>query len=157
LESFKSGEEAQSSLIRFQEGDILFGAMRPYFHKVCLAPFSGTTRTTCFVLMPRAESDGAFALMLASEESTVQFATTHSVGSTIPYAKWQNSLREMPCILSPENFRAAFGALADKLLQLSNQGVAESSKLAALRDYLLPRLLSGRVRVVKTQAEEGMS
>ncbi|HTU47340.1 MAG TPA: hypothetical protein VMF91_19915 [Bryobacteraceae bacterium] len=154
LETFKSGEEAQSSLIRFQDGDILFGAMRPYFHKVCLAPFSGTTRTTCFVLVPRTDSDRAFALMLASEPATVQFATTHSVGSTIPYAKWQSSLHEMQCFLPPEVLRAAFGMFADSLLHLSNQTVRESAKLATLRDYLLPRLLSGEVRVVQPQSEE---
>jgi len=154
LETFKSGEEAQSSLIRFQDGDILFGAMRPYFHKVCLAPFSGTTRTTCFVLVPRTDSDRAFALMLASEPATVQFATTHSVGSTIPYAKWQSSLHEMPCFLPPEALRAAFGMFVDSLLHLSNQTVHESAKLATLRDYLLPRLLSGEVRVVQPQSEE---
>ena len=31
--------------------------------------------------------------------------------------------------------------------------VAESAKLAALRDYLLPRLLSGKVRVRDAEAQ----
>lgn len=147
LETFKGGEEAQSSLIRFRKGDVLFGAMRPYFHKVCLAPFEGTTRTTCFVLVPKTNDDRGFALMLASEVSTVEFATTHSVGSTIPYAKWQNSLCDMPCVVPPEQIRCTFNAFVDPILRLNAQAVLESSKLAALRDYLLPRLLSGRVRV----------
>ena len=147
LEAFKGGEEAQSSLIRFKKGDVLFGAMRPYFHKVCLAPFEGTTRTTCFVLVPRTNDDRGFALMLASEASTVEFATTHSVGSTIPYAKWQNSLCDMPCVMPPEQIRRTFNAFVDPVLSLNEQAVQESAKLAALRDYLLPRLLSGRVRV----------
>jgi type I restriction enzyme S subunit len=153
LERFRSGEEAQSSLIRFRSGDILFGAMRPYFHKVCLAPFVGTTRTTCFVLTPRTESDTAFALMLASEDATVQFATTSSVGSTIPYAKWKNSLSEMPCVVPPQGLRAAYQAVAEPMLQLGNQGVGESFRLAALRDNLMPRLLSGKVRVRLSKAE----
>lgn len=156
LETFKSGEEAQSSLIRFQFGDVLFGAMRPYFHKVCLAPFEGSTRTTCFVLTPHLKSDTAFSLMLMSEDATVEFATTHSVGSTIPYAKWDGSLREMPCILPPESLRGAlFQAVADPMLRLSNHGTVESLKLAALRDYLLPRLLDGKVRVSHVDAPTG--
>lgn len=53
LAEFKSGEDANSSLILFKEGDILFGAMRPYFHKVCIAPFKGVTRTTVFTLSAR--------------------------------------------------------------------------------------------------------
>jgi len=45
----KQINEAQSSLQLFDRGDILFGAMRPYFHKVSIPPFDGVTRTTCFV------------------------------------------------------------------------------------------------------------
>ena len=36
------------------------------------------------------------------------------------------------------------------MARLTEELAAESSKLAALRDYLLPRLLSGRVRVGAT-------
>jgi len=41
----------------------------------------------------------------------------------------------------------SFGDLIEPLFQYVRSGKAESTKLAALRDYLLPRLLSGRVRV----------
>lgn len=42
---------------------------------------------------------------------------------------------------------AAFDNITSPVLDLIVQMAAESSKLATLRDYLLPRLLSGRVRV----------
>ena len=41
ISEVKSWEEAQSSLHLFDAGDILFGAMRPYFHKVVVAPLEG--------------------------------------------------------------------------------------------------------------------
>ena len=50
LMEHKPSSEAKSSLIAFKRNDILFGAMRSYFHKVSLAPFNGITRQTCFVL-----------------------------------------------------------------------------------------------------------
>lgn len=155
LEEWKDGREANSSLIRFVAGDILFGAMRAYFHKVCLAPFGGTTRTTCFVLNPKAEKDRAFSLMLASETSTVEYATNHSIGSTIPYAKWENSLASMPCIIPPESLRAAFADLVDDQLWYCQQLVRESAKLRKMRDYLLPKLLSGEVRVNNVKQPAG--
>jgi len=88
LTESKSGEEAQSSLTKFYKGDLLFGAMRPYFHKVCIAPFDGTTRTTAFVLTPKAKEDFAFATLLLHHPDTIDYATRHSTGSTIPYAVW---------------------------------------------------------------------
>lgn len=41
---------ANSSLIKFDKDDILLGAMRVYFHRVCLAYEDGISRNTNFVL-----------------------------------------------------------------------------------------------------------
>ncbi|MFH1844887.1 MAG: restriction endonuclease subunit S, partial [bacterium] len=78
LTTSKSGAEAQSSLTRFYKGDLLFGAMRPYFHKVCIAPFGGTTRTTAFVLFPKETVDFSFATLLLHHSDTIDYATRHS-------------------------------------------------------------------------------
>ena len=47
-----------------------------------------------------------------------------------------------------------FCDFTDPMTQAMNAAAAESAKLAALRDYLLPRLLSGRVRVGKIDEVE---
>jgi len=147
LELSKSGEEAKSSLVRFDENDILFGAMRPYFHKVCLAPFSGTTRTTAFVLQPGSEADLSFTLLLLSEKSTIDFATQHSVGSTIPYAKWDNSLSTMPIVLAPKEVREGFHVVVWPFLERMKRVYFENNILSDIRDALLPKLISGELRV----------
>ncbi|MDB4948291.1 MAG: restriction modification system specificity domain protein [Gemmatimonadetes bacterium] len=48
-----------------------------------------------------------------------------------------------------DGYVSIVGPVFDSVLHLS----AESRKLAALRDYLLPRLLSGRVRVLQAETE----
>ena len=108
LQEFKSGAVANSSLVIFHEGDILFGAMRPYFHKVCIAPFNGVTRTTVFTLRAKNQKSSCFALFLAYQDATIEYATQHSDGSTIPYAKWKDSLELMPIIFPPESVQIAF-------------------------------------------------
>ena len=139
----KPGDEAQSSLAKFHRGDLLFGAMRPYFHKVCIAPFDGTTRTTAFVLYPRQERDFAYATMLLHHPDTIDFVTRHSTGSTIPYAVWADSMEAMPAILPPSNVRTAFNHAVRPMLARISQPYFESRALAALRDALLPKLISG--------------
>ena len=147
LTDSKTGEEAQSSLTKFYKGDLLFGAMRPYFHKVCIAPFDGTTRTTAFVLYPTRKDDFAFATLLLHDSETIDFATRHSTGSTIPYAVWADSMETMPTVLPPSDLRAAFNDAARPLLARIPQPYFESRTLAALRDTLLPKLISGELRV----------
>jgi type I restriction enzyme S subunit len=147
LTESKPGQEAQSSLTKFHKGDLLLGAMRPYFHKVCIAPFDGTTRTTAFVLYSRQTSDFAFATLLLHDQSTIDYATRHSTGSTIPYAVWASSLENMPVVLPPERVRAAYNNTVRPILVRIPMTHFESHGLVALRDTLLPKLMSGELRL----------
>jgi type I restriction enzyme S subunit len=121
--------------------------MRPYFHKVCIAPFDGTTRTTAFVLFPKRASDLAYATMLTHLSETVDYAARHSTGSTIPYAVWDGSLEHMPIVLPPEDIRSAFDVVMRPILDCIPIRYFEVRALAALRDTLLPELISGELRV----------
>jgi type I restriction enzyme, S subunit len=140
------GKNARSSLVRFRQGDILFGAMRPYFHKVCIAPFAGTTRTTAFVLRPQ-PSELAFAALVVNRDETIAFATSHSEGSTIPYAKWSNSLETMGIMVPPCDLRQSFHQIVEPMLFRMMDSVNHSHTIEAIRDALLPRLISGELPI----------
>ncbi len=138
-------EEAQSSLQLFEKGDILFGAMRPYFHKVAIAPFSGVTRTTCFVFKPAQPEWHAFATMTTFDEETVAYANSHSQGATIPYAVWDGSLSEMPIVLPSPEVLQRFEEIVAPMLSRLAQSFFSLGNLRRTRDLLLPRLLSGQI------------
>ena len=142
-----SWTEAQSSLHLFDEGDILFGAMRPYFHKVIVAPFKGVTRKTCFVFKSAFPEYHAFAALTLFQESTVSFANAHSKGATIPYAVWPHSMDGMPVVVpsieKARKFEDAIGPMIDRIGNMFFQNTA----LRRTRDLLLPRLISGEVDV----------
>src|SRR5471030_149490 len=152
LQEFKSGQDANSSLTLFYKGDVLFGAMRPYFHKVCSAPFDGVTRTTVFTLTPMNPNVGVFALFQAYQDSTIQYATQHSEGSTIPYAKWRNSMELMPLFIPAEPIQMAFSSVVSSFVECANSNILQAQNLAALRDTLLPRLISGQLRLTEVEA-----
>lgn len=151
LAEFKSGEEANSSLTLFREGDILFGAMRPYFHKVCIVPFDGVTRTTVFTLFAKNPKARAFALLQVYQDSTIDYATQHSEGSTIPYAKWKKSLEKMAVVTPPDAVQEVFSNAVVSLIDRANANVSQAQSLAILRDTLLPRLISGQLRLPEAQ------
>jgi Restriction endonuclease S subunits len=152
ISGYKSGLEAKSSLIRFQRNDILFGAMRPYFHKVCIAPFDGITRSTCFVLRPRKNHYFSFSVLCLFSEQTVAFATVNSKGSTIPYAVWDGSLADMKICIPEDEVLKEFDMIVSPMLEQIIRNFYEIKALSETRDYLLPRLLSGEIEV--REAEE---
>jgi len=147
LQDVRPIEEAQSSLQLFEKGDILFGAMRPYFHKVVIAPFAGVTRTTCFVFKPAQQEWHAFATMTVFEESTVAYANAHSQGATIPYAVWDGSLAEMPLVLPPHAMLKKFENIVAPMLESISNSFFKLDSLRRTRDLLLPRLLSGQINL----------
>ncbi len=147
LEDYKNGQEAKSSLIKVYENDFIFGAMRPYFHKVCIAPFEATTRTTAFVLKPKNEIDFSYAILRLHEKETIDYANLHSTGSTIPYAKWKDSLELMEVILPSFELRKKFNQLVSPLLKAIPPKIFQNEALKEARDTLLPKLLSGELDV----------
>jgi type I restriction enzyme S subunit len=147
LVNSKPGVEAKTSLVSFKKGNILFGAMRPYFHKVALAPFDGTTRTTTFVLHPDNEAFLAFGLLTLFEDKSVAYATKNAQGTTIPYAVWPNSFEKMPIVKPPAPIAEAFNIQVLALLNFGYSLVAQNDTLTKMKDSLLPRLISGELQI----------
>ena len=146
LSTYQLGSAVNSSITAFREGDILFGSMRPYFHKVGLAFFDGITRTTTFVLRPRKDCFRHFALLHFFSDDVIAHATITSVGTTIPYVKW-DSLKSYKIPIPPDTLLAVFERTIRPFVQrIAAQG-EESRTLATLRDTLLPQLLSGNLQV----------
>lgn len=148
-------DNARSSLRLFDEMDILFGAMRPYFHKVAIAPFKGITRTTCFVLRPRDSEVFSYSVMTLFQEETIEFANKHSQGSTIPYVAWEGVLANMPCLEPPDHLLKTFNSAVYPILRLIHLQYFIQKNLCRARDLLLPRLISGELDVSDLDIKTG--
>jgi len=147
LNEYKPGEEAKSSLIRFSKDDILVGAMRIYFHRVVLAPFDGITRTTCFVLRPKHKYMTPFTLLLCNLDSTIEYAQNTSQGSTMPYAVWDGGLQKLKVIVPNKEILVNFYKIISPLIEQIRDSLFEKNTLAVIRNSLLPKLMSGEIRV----------
>ena len=129
----------------FVAGDLLFGKIRPYFHKVCLAPVDGLCSTDAIVLRPRAENWGQAILAIASDEF-VAHAVQTSNGTKMPRADWK-VLREFPVALPPRAIARRFSDSARAVLGQAEALMFQTRSLARLRDLLLPGLVTGKVDV----------
>ncbi|MCD4821739.1 MAG: restriction endonuclease subunit S [Methanococcoides sp.] len=154
IDDYKDFSEAKSSLIAFENGDILFGAMRAYFHRVNFASFSGVTRTTVFVLRPKDKNYFSYSLFLLNQNSSVEYANAYSRGTTIPYAVWDKGLADMPVIIPSEKIVEQYNVYMCAFLDKINQHMIESKILKELRDFLLPKLLSGELSVENIKLDE---
>lgn len=67
LDAWEELEELGSNKLEFKKGDILFGKIRPYFHKVSIAPFDGVCSADTIVI--RAQRPENFGLVAATVSS----------------------------------------------------------------------------------------
>lgn len=137
---------AESSLVAFAAGDILFGAMRPYFHKVVVARDKGLTRTTCFVLNAKQEVNWSYLLMLLFAKKTIEYATTISVGTTMPYVRWKD-FSHMPTMIPTSEVSQAFNNIVTPIVKQICHLAMSCEQLSEARDRLLPKLMSGEIVV----------
>lgn len=139
--------EAKSSLQLYQENDILIGAMRVYFHRVCIAAQRGITRSTTMVLQARNTEDLAFIYELFNHDQTIQYANKISVGTQQPYVNWDDALDSMDVIAPEHSVIVAFCKHMDPIIEKVKCLVQENYELIKLRDWLLPMLMNGQAVV----------
>ena len=154
LRELRPNNEAQSSLLKFDRDDILIGAMRVYFHRVCLSPCEGITRTTCFILTPYEKEYLYYGLMTCYQDSSIAFAQKTSKGSTMPYAVWDGGLGDMEILIPSLKDAERFGEIVEPLIRRIQGSFFENQNLKDLIDLLLPKLMSGEIDVSKVKIEE---
>lgn len=70
----------------------------------------------------------------------------HASGTTFPEISKKN-FRPLPVVLPTDDVIGAYQQTVDPFFDLLTACVKENELLAQMRDYLLPKLLSGQVRV----------
>jgi len=139
-------DELTTSRIIFEKDDILFGSIRPYLHKVALAPFQGVTNVSVLVIRPAEKYLQSFLSVLLSSIDTIRWADKHSTGTKMPVIKW-DALREMPVLLPSQDVLEAFETTVRPMLQTIKLASPRNQNLRRTRDLLLPKLISGEVDV----------
>jgi len=146
LEDWGFAESLESNKFAFQRGEILFGKLRPYFHKVGVAAIDGVCSTDILVLRPVKPQWFGFVLGHVSSEEFVQHTNQSSDGTRMPRTNWKDMAR-YEVTLPPGSVASAYNHFVISLVERIIANLHQSQTLAALRDALLPRLLSGELRV----------
>jgi len=146
LSEWDTAREAGSTKLAFKKGEILFGKIRPYLHKVSLAPVAGICSTDTIVIVPKAPEYFSLVLTCVSSEEFVEHATQTSSGTKMPRANWK-VLVENPVVLPPQSVLSHFNKLVEDIVAQIQNMIFRNRNLRRTRDLLLPRLISGEVDV----------
>ena len=150
LTQWEGAGKVTSSKSGFKKGEFLFGKLRPYFHKVGVAPVNGICSTDVIVVAPKASQWSSFVLASISLDEFVAYANQTSTGTRMPRTSWKTMSEYRICLPSAHAVQA-FQDAVQPMIDGIVANVHGSRTLAALRDVLLPKLVSGELRVTQLE------
>jgi type I restriction enzyme S subunit len=148
----KAGD-VSSNKFSFRQGDILFGKLRPYFRKVGVAVTDGVCSTDILVIAPTTPEWFGFVLGHISSGELISVVDAASTGTKMPRANWDEIAR-FEVALPPLPLARAFNDIISPMIHQIQANILEARTLAALRDALLPKLMSGAMRVDRAKEVE---
>lgn len=146
LYSWGNATAVKSNKTLFSKKDILFGKLRAYFHKVCFAPIDGVCSTDILVIRPNERAVFPFCLLWFSSEDVVNYSDASSGGTRMPRTSW-DTLAAYEIAIPPKDIIVEFNRQILPMIRKIEQNVFSIRTLSRLRDTLLPKLMSGEVRV----------
>jgi type I restriction enzyme S subunit len=146
LDDWEDAMELGSNKLEFKKGEVLFGKIRPYFHKVSVAPFDGICSADTIVIRARHPQHYAIVVACVSSDAFIAEASATANGAKMPRANW-DVLEKFPVVIPNGKWAERFAALFVDINAQQQELVFQVQNLRRTRDLLLPRLLSGQIEV----------
>ena len=147
LNEWTSSVGVESTKLAFREGDVLFGKIRPYFHKVGFTLTDGIASSDAIVIRPTERGYYEYLLLLLSSDRFVSLASkTVREGSKMPRADWRFLSESDILVPAPPALNAFRRVIRPVLDQLRNLALS-NRRLTAARDIILPRLMNGETSI----------
>ena len=146
------GENIKSQKSRVLPGVVLLSKLNPEIERVWLVDVGATDQAVCstefLVLRPRPSQGTSFIYCLGCSPGFRQELGSLVTGTSKSHQRVQaDAVLALPVVLFPKSISEAFESVVSVFLQTVQLNRRASRSLAALRDTLLPKLVSGELRV----------
>ena len=111
-----------------------------------------TASTGFAVLSPKTNDYREYIYIAATSNSNIDRLTHLADGAAYPAVR-PVIVTQAACVIPTETIIEQFNKLVGPLFQLREQNLRQSDLLAACRDSLLPKLLSGEITLNKAQSK----
>jgi len=123
--------EFEGEGIAFEQGDILFGKLRPYLAKAYLAESKGEAVGDFHVMRPLAEVDGRFSLFQILNRAFISIVDGSTFGAKMPRVSW-DFMANMMLVYPPLPEQHTIAAFLDRETAKIDALIAEQQRLIAL-------------------------
>jgi len=133
---------------RAADGDTLWATVRPNrrAHALVHAPPGDLIVSSGFAVLTPKHVPSSFLFEYSSSPVFTEYLVSCATGSAYPAVR-PGDFNAAPMVVPPRNLIAEFDRIADPALRAITALAATSRQLAATRDLVLPRLVTGRLDI----------
>ena len=146
LQHWGKADDVRSLKTAFQQGDVLYGKLRPYLDKAVLAEWDGICSTDILVIKTQSSLLPEFLAYLVHTSQFIDYAISTTTGVNHPRTSWK-ALQKFSIPLPP---LAEQREIARILQAVDGKIAAEQARRAALEEMfktLLHQLMTGKIRI----------
>lgn len=145
----EKGSEINSNKFTVLESDILVSKLNPWFSRVVYGEdASNTICSTEFVVWrSRNNCIKNYLFMIASDKSFISYCTKNATGTSNSHKRVNPTLMMEYLISYNESIAKIFGEKLNDILKLIFSNKKQNQELITLRNFLLPLLMNGQVKV----------
>ena len=129
-----------------RKGDVLISNIRPYFKKIVYCQFDCGCSTDVLCFCPKESALSAFLFSTLYADHFFDFMAAGAKGTKMPRGD-NPQIMTYPIYLPSADELAKFNSIAIPALTQMECSRLENTRLTALRDALLPKLMSGELDV----------
>ena len=155
----EAGGQIMSNKFLVVSNCVLLSKLNPRFPRVWLPDLSAAShRAVCstefLVLLSKAQATREWVYALVSSGSFLEILSSLVTGTSSSHQRVKpEHLFNVKTVIPPEAIIHSFTKMVGPNFAMITQNLQQSRTLAALRDALLPKLLSGEIRVREAESE----
>ncbi|OOF08634.1 restriction endonuclease subunit S [Salinivibrio sp. PR919] len=128
----------------YKPGNILISNIRPYFKKIWLAERCGGRSNDILGFESISPTTTLYLMNLLSQDKFFEYMTRTSKGAKMPRGD-KTAIMNWSLVIPPIQLRQTFSSVVEQFYELIPKNNLQNGSLVALRDTLLPKLLSGEL------------
>lgn len=142
LSSWGNSSEIFSNKYQYEENDILFGKIRPYFHKVGFSINKGVASTDTIIMVARDNSLWGLLLLSVFSEEFVRYSYQNcKEGAKMPRADW-NIMKKYKILKPEKNILTKFNTIILRITEKIKKLALQNKIAREARNIFLPQLMN---------------
>jgi type I restriction enzyme, S subunit len=144
----EDGSNIKSNKYLVNDNDILISKLNPWFNRIIYVNEEEAICSTEFIpLRTKSIKLKNYLYIISISEDFINYCSINSTGTSNSHKRVDPEIMTDYKVCYNEEIADKFGELANNLIEKIVYGIEENQRLAGFRDFLLPLLMNGQIKI----------